>query len=117
LQVAREIALAHHENWDGSGYPYHLKGEEIPLAGRIVKVADVYDALRSKRSYKQPLSHGEALKVFKEGDDRINPKAHFDPGLLTTFFQIEHIFEKIYGSMEEGQVDRLKAEEEQAEGC
>lgn len=102
LQVAREIALAHHENWDGSGYPYHLKGEEIPLAGRIVKVADVYDALRSKRSYKQPLSHGEALKVFKEGDERINPKAHFDPGLLTTFFQIEHIFEKIYGSMETG---------------
>ncbi len=78
----------------------HLKGEEIPLAGRIVKVADVYDALRSQRSYKQPVSHGEALKVFKEGDDRINPKAHFDPVILATFFQIEHIFEKIYGSME-----------------
>lgn len=100
LQVAREIALSHHENWDGSGYPYHLKGEEIPLAGRIVKVADVYDALRSKRSYKLPLSHKDTLKVFKEGDDRIIPKAHFDPVLLTTFFQIEHVLEKIYGSME-----------------
>jgi HD-GYP domain-containing protein (c-di-GMP phosphodiesterase class II) len=98
LQVAREIALAHHENWDGSGYPYHLKGEEIPLAGRIVKVADVYDALRSKRSYKHPLSHMDTLKVFKGGDDRILPKAHFDPVLLATFFQIEHIFEKIYDS-------------------
>jgi len=100
LQVAREIALAHHENWDGSGYPYHLKGEEIPLAGRIVKLADVYDALRSERSYKPPLSHMDTLKIFKKGDDRISPKAHFDPELLKTFFQIEHIFEKIYDSME-----------------
>lgn len=105
LQVAREIALSHHENWDGSGYPYHLKGEEIPLAGRIVKLADVYDALRSERSYKQSLSHADALKVFKEGDDRINSKAHFDPTLLSTFFQVEHIFEKIYGSMEEKQAE------------
>ena len=100
LQIAREIALAHHENWDGSGYPYGVEGENIPLAGRIVKVADVYDALRSKRSYKHPLSHMETLRVFKEGDDRIKPKAHFDPMLLKTFFQIEHIFEKIYESSE-----------------
>ena len=99
LQIAREIALAHHENWDGSGYPYRLKGEKIPLAGRIVKVADVYDALRSKRSYKAPLSHSETVKVFREGDERINPQAHFDPVLLTTFFQIEHIFGKIYESL------------------
>jgi HD-GYP domain-containing protein (c-di-GMP phosphodiesterase class II) len=101
LQIAREIALAHHENWDGSGYPYGIAGEIIPLAGRIVKIADVYDALRSKRSYKHPLSHREALRVFDEGDDRINPKAHFDPMLLKTFFHIEHIFEKIYESSEE----------------
>jgi HD-GYP domain-containing protein (c-di-GMP phosphodiesterase class II) len=98
LRIAREIALAHHENWDGSGYPHGLAGEQIPLSGRIVKIADVYDALRSKRSYKDSLGHGEALKVFREGDDRINPKAHFDPSLLATFFQIEHIFEKIYES-------------------
>jgi HD-GYP domain-containing protein (c-di-GMP phosphodiesterase class II) len=99
LQIAREIALAHHENWDGSGYPHGLKGDKIPLAGRIVKVADVYDALRSKRSYKVPFSHSESLKVFREGDGRINPQAHFDPVLLATFFQIEHIFEKIYESL------------------
>jgi response regulator RpfG family c-di-GMP phosphodiesterase len=104
LQVAREIALAHHENWDGSGYPYNLKGEEIPLAGRIVKLADVYDALRSARSYKRPLSHKDTLKVFKEGDERIIPNAHFDPVLLATFFQIEHILEKIYGSLEAGDI-------------
>jgi HD-GYP domain-containing protein (c-di-GMP phosphodiesterase class II) len=100
LRTAREIALAHHENWDGSGYPYRLAGEAIPLSGRIVKIADVYDALRSKRSYKDTLSHGEALKIFREGDDRIKPKAHFDPSILAMFFQVEHIFEKIFESSE-----------------
>jgi HD-GYP domain-containing protein (c-di-GMP phosphodiesterase class II) len=100
LHVAREIALSHHENWDGSGYPNGLAGEDIPVAGRIVKIADVYDALRSKRSYKGPLSHQESLRVFREGDERIDPGAHFDPVLLKTFFQIEHIFAKIYESSE-----------------
>lgn len=105
LQTAREIALSHHENWDGSGYPNRLAGEDIPVAGRIVKIADVYDALRSKRSYKQPLSHNDALRVFQEGDDRIKPAAHFDPVMLKTFFQIEHIFAKIYESTEEAAQD------------
>lgn len=101
LNIAREIAIAHHENWDGSGYPYGLKGEKIPLPGRIVKIADVYDAIRSKRSYKEPMDHGEALRIFREGDERIDPRAHFDPELLAMFFKIEHIFEKIYESLEE----------------
>jgi len=106
LEIAREIAIAHHENWDGSGYPYGLKGDKIPLTGRIAKVADVYDALRSRRSYKAPLSHAEAIRVFREGDDRVSPRDHFDPELLAMFFKIEHIFEKIYTSMEqqEGEV-------------
>ncbi len=99
LQVAREVAIAHHENWDGSGYPYGLKGEGIPLAGRIVKVADVYDALRSRRSYKPPMSHSEVLRVFREGDERVNPRAHFDSRLLETFFRTERMFEKIYESL------------------
>ncbi|WP_243371194.1 HD domain-containing phosphohydrolase [Geotalea sp. SG265] len=98
LQLARDIAIAHHENWDGSGYPYQLKGDNIPLAGRIVKVADVYDALRSNRSYKNSLSHQAALSVFRHGDERINPAKHFDPVLLGVFFKIEHIFDKIYES-------------------
>lgn len=98
LKVAREIALSHHENWDGTGYPKRLKGERIPMAGRIVKVADVYDALRSRRSYKPPLTHEEALRVFREGDERINPAAHFDPSVLAAFFKIEHMFEMIYDS-------------------
>ncbi len=100
LAVAREIAIAHHENWDGSGYPHGLKGGDIPLAGRIVKLADVYDALRSKRSYKDPASHGETMRIFREGDERISPRDHFDPELLATFFKIEHIFEKIFESLE-----------------
>lgn len=102
LQTAREVAIAHHENWDGTGYPYNLEAENIPLAGRIVKVADVYDALRSTRSYKQPYSHAQALQVFTEGDERISPAAHFDPAVLATFFKIEHIFAKIYESLSGG---------------
>lgn len=99
LQVARDIAISHHENWDGSGYPNRLAGENIPLAGRIVKLADVYDALRSNRSYKPPLTHQETLSIFRNGDERINPEKHFDPVLLGVFFKIEHIFDKIYESL------------------
>jgi HD-GYP domain-containing protein (c-di-GMP phosphodiesterase class II) len=98
LQVARQIAISHHENWDGSGYPYQLRGEEIPLAGRIVKLADVYDALRSKRTYKPAYSHEKALSVFREGDERVNPAMHFDPEVLKTFFAIEHHFARIFES-------------------
>jgi HD-GYP domain-containing protein (c-di-GMP phosphodiesterase class II) len=99
LSTARELAVSHHENWDGSGYPYNLKGEEIPLAGRIVKLADVYDALRSKRSYKPAFGHAETMHVFSEGDERVSPSLHFDPDILKTFFKIEHIFERIYESL------------------
>jgi hypothetical protein len=98
LKVAREIAISHHENWDGTGYPKRLKGQRIPIAGRIVKVADVYDALRSKRSYKGPMTHEEAMDVFRNGDARINPGAHFDPAVLAAFFQIDHMFDMIYDS-------------------
>ncbi len=101
LAVARDIAIAHHENWDGSGYPYGLKGEAIPLMGRIVKLADVYDALRSRRSYKPAYSHAEALRVFTFGDERIRPREHFDPLILATFLRIEQIFAHIYASLNE----------------
>ncbi|RII27085.1 MAG: HD family phosphohydrolase [Geobacter sp.] len=99
LQIAREIAISHHENWDGSGYPRGLRGDEIPLSGRIVKLADVYDALRSKRSYKSPLTHAEAVGIFRDGDHRIDPRNHFDPNLLAIFFRLEHMFESIYDSL------------------
>ena len=89
LSMAREIALAHHENWDGSGYPGGVKGEAIPLSGRIVKIADIYDALRSKRSYKPALNHEQVLGIFHSGDNRVRPAEHFDPALLRAFFKIE----------------------------
>jgi hypothetical protein len=81
LGMAREIALCHHENWDGSGYPIGLRGDQIPLSARIVKVADVYDALRSERPYKSGLSHEEALALMARGDARVAP-SHFDPQVL-----------------------------------
>lgn len=81
MRLAGIIALTHHESWDGSGYPYGLRGEQIPLAGRLVAVADVYDALRSDRPYKAAQGHAEALRRILDGDGRIHP-AQFDPRVL-----------------------------------
>ncbi|MDD2737029.1 MAG: HD domain-containing protein [Desulfuromonadaceae bacterium] len=99
LSMAREIASSHHENWDGSGYPGALKGEDIPISGRIVKVADIYDALRSKRSYKPALSHAQVLEIFLSGDNRVYPEKHFDPEILRAFFKIEHKMAGIYANL------------------
>ena len=93
-QMARDIALFHHEKWDGSGYPYGLKAEEIPIAARVVAVADVYDALRMKRSYKEPFSHEKAKSIVIEGR-----KTHFDPILVDFFIEIEKKFNEIYQKM------------------
>ncbi len=87
LKIAREIAVYHHENFDGTGYPFGLKGEEIPLPARIVKIANTYDVLRSRRPYKKPLSHSEAMRVFVVGDEKTKP-SHFDPQLLSIFLKI-----------------------------
>ena len=96
LAMAREIALSHHENWDGSGYPNHLKGEEIPLSGRIVKLADIYDALRSRRSYKPAFSHEKTVHILTDGDDRTRPHDHFSAQILSAFYRIEGAFSAIY---------------------
>lgn len=85
LDVARQIALSHHECWDGSGYPRGLRGEEIPLPARVVKLADAYDALRSRRAYKPVLSGAEAYGIIVNGeDDRARPE-EFDPEVLAAF--------------------------------
>lgn len=95
LSMAREIALTHHERWDGSGYPNGLKGEAIPLSGRIVAIADVYDALRSARPYKRACSHAEAMAIMQEGDGRTQP-SHFDPALLGALQACSRQFASIY---------------------
>ncbi|MDI6725446.1 MAG: HD domain-containing phosphohydrolase [Smithellaceae bacterium] len=98
LKMARNIALTHHERWDGTGYPHGLKGEEIPIEGRIVSLADHYDALRNARSYKRAYSHEEVCKILLEGDHRTKP-SHFDPKLLKAFKELHQKFEKMYDDM------------------
>lgn len=95
FKVALNIAMYHHENYDGSGYPMGLKGEEIPIEAMVVKIVDIYDALRSVRPYKSALSHEEALKIILEGDDRVSPK-HFDPRILDIFKRKADEIRKIY---------------------
>lgn len=90
LQTAREIALHHHERWDGNGYPAGLAGESIPLAARIVTVADVYDALSSKRVYKDAFPHEECVRLIREGAG-----TQFDPELVNVFLSIEEDFAAI----------------------
>jgi GAF domain-containing protein len=85
LKMAADIARCHHEKWDGTGYPRGLKGRQIPVAARIVQLADIYDALRSTRPYKPGFSHDQARKVILQGDERINPSAQFAPDLLNLF--------------------------------
>lgn len=87
LRVARDIAATHHERWDGTGYPAGLAGLDIPLCGRIVSLADVYDALTSKRSYKEAFTHETARSIIIEGSN-----THFDPDVVNAFVQVENEF-------------------------
>ena len=89
--MAKEIALSHHERWDGGGYPYQLSGEMIPLAARIVMIADVYDALRMERSYKPALNHDVAVKKIVE-----ETGTHFDPYLTEVFVSVQDEFKRIF---------------------
>lgn len=99
FNLAKEIALHHHEHFDGSGYPFGLKGQKIPLSARIVTIADVYDSLRSERPYKKPLSHHEALTIIKNGDKKTKP-SYFDPDILNLFVNKEKEIERIFNSIE-----------------
>ena len=89
--MAKEIALSHHERWDGSGYPYQLSEEMIPLAARIVTIADVYDALRMERSYKPAMDHKSTYNKMMEGSE-----THFDPFLINVFSNIHRDFSLIF---------------------
>ena len=84
IKLGEVIALTHHEKWDGSGYPKGLKGSKIPQAGRITAIADVFDALTSKRPYKEPFSLEKSFVIIKEGRGN-----HFDPDVVDAFFAVE----------------------------
>ena len=99
LEIGVEIAYCHHEKWDGSGYMNGLSGEDIPISARIMAVSDVYDALRSRRIYKEPFSHEKTREIMLKGRG-----SHFDPVLVDIFEGQHSLFEEIY--------DRLSAQTE-----
>jgi putative two-component system response regulator len=90
LRHAKEIALYHQEKWDGSGYPEGLAGEQIPLSARLMAVADVYDALVSRRVYKEGMPHEKAAQIILEGKGK-----HFDPDLVDAFLELQAEFQDI----------------------
>jgi putative two-component system response regulator len=92
LQVADEIALTHHERWDGTGYPHGLRGEEIPIPGRFMAVADAYDAIISPRIYKPALPHEDAVRLMHKGRG-----TRFDPDVLDAFLDAREEFRQIAG--------------------
>jgi len=105
LEYAKIFASTHHEKWDGSGYPSGLSGESIPLQGRLMAIADVYDALISERPYKKPFTHEEAVKIISEGSG-----THFDPRLVKVFLDHENEFKLIsMNKLELGKTGRGKA--------
>lgn len=105
LRFAREIAYTHQEKWDGSGYPQGLEGEEIPLSGRMMAIADVYDALISKRVYKPAISHLSTIKIIEKGRGQ-----HFDPDMVDAFLEVAESFCEVALRIGEDPGERLALE-------
>ncbi len=98
VRCAANIAWAHHERWDGGGYPRGLKGDEIPIEARVVALADIYDALRSERPYKPAFDHEKTLGIMLDGDGRTMPE-HFDPAIHDIFRANSAEFDKIFSRL------------------
>lgn len=90
LKIAKEIAYSHHEKWDGTGYPDQLKGDAIPISARLMAIADVYDALVSRRVYKEPVSHAKAVDIIVQSSGRF-----FDPDVVVAFQALQETFKAI----------------------
>lgn len=100
LEMSRQIALSHHERWDGDGYPHRLHGIRIPQAARIVAIADVYDALTHDRIYREALPESQALAIMAEGR-----ASHFEPELLDAFFEIRYEVDQVNATILEDPVE------------
>ena len=103
LKYAKEIAYSHQEKWDGSGYPEGLSGDDIPISARLMAVADVYDALISRRVYKAPMPHEKAVEIIKEGKG-----SHFDPDMADAFLELQDEFKKIAAAYADSDADMNK---------
>ncbi|MDQ6961499.1 MAG: response regulator [Mariprofundaceae bacterium] len=95
LQMGRRIALSHHERWDGGGYPHGLEGEGIPIEARIMQVCDVYDALRSKRPYKELMDHDTVMSMLSQQTSQ-SDAFQFDPNILNVFIENHQLFEDLF---------------------
>ena len=107
LRVAKEISLTHHEKWNGTGYPNQLSGDDIPLSGRLMALADVYDALISKRVYKPAFTHEQAKAIILEGDG-----IHFDPEVVQAFLTVEDAFVSIASQYQDSKSEQSELERE-----
>ncbi len=105
LKYAGEIAYTHHEKWDGSGYPEGLSGNDIPVAGRLMALADVYDALVTKRVYKPPFSHEKAVSIIREGKG-----SHFDSDMVDAFVNVSDRFKRIAHKLADSDAEKAALE-------
>lgn len=107
LQMAREVASGHHEFWNGQGYPHGISGKDIPLAARIVSVADVYDALRSERSYKKRMDHDKTVEIICQQSGK-----QFDPEIVEIFLRIQYQFYEISESFHKEEMHSRESDQE-----
>lgn len=109
LSFAKEMAYSHHERWDGTGYPLELSGDDIPISGRLMAVADVYDSLISRRVYKRAMSHEEAVKIIVDGKNSL-----FDPEIVEVFVEMSEQFREIAGRHADAKTGNKNFNEETA---